>query len=490
MKQKSFSGITILGLGPGDSGHLTRQVWDWLNAIQEIYVRTDEHPSVKDFPVGLTVHSFDSLYQQADSFEKVYDEIVEQIISLGHLPQGVTYGVPGHPYIAEATTPAIVQRAEDAGIPVQVMEGLSFIEPTCTALGLDPFPYLVLVDALELSVLHHPAFSPAHPAIIAQIYSRQVASEVKLSLNAVYPDEHPVQLVHAAGTPDQLVERLALFEIDRSMHIGISTVLYLPLLEKDVSLEGFQEVVARLRAPDGCPWDREQTHESLRSHLLEETYETLSSIDAGDMESLCEELGDLLLQIVLHSQIASEDGDFSMTDILAGINRKIVHRHPHVFGDLKVDGVENILQNWDKLKAEEREVNGVAEDIGRLDGVPEMLPALSQAQEIQERAARAGFDWPEIAPVLKKVFEELDEVQEQNDPEKKARELGDLLFAVVNLARWYKTDAESVLRETNLRFRRRFRHIETRSREQGRQLSSMSLAEMDELWEEAKEKEE
>jgi len=483
------TGITLLGLGPGDPGQLTRQAWDWLQQIPEIYLRTSQHPSVPGLPASLAVHSFDELYDQGERFEAVYEEIVRQVLELGKRPQGVTYAVPGHPFVAEATCPEIARRARSAGLPVQVIEGISFLEPTFSALGIDPFPQMVLVDALELSALHHPQFPPTEAALIAQIYSRQVAAEVKLTLMAVYPDKHPVRLVHDAGTAQQVVEDLPLYEIDRSRHLGLLSTLYLPPLGGDTSLEAFQEIVAALRAPDGCPWDREQTHQSLRTNLLEETYEVLQALDANDPDGMCEEFGDLMLQIVLHAQIASEDGEFSMADILQGINRKIVRRHPHVFGDVKIEGVAGVLQNWEKLKAEERKANGEQHVKGLLDGVPLTFPALAQAQEVQDRAKRVGFDWNDIGPVIDKVFEELAEVRSAQTDEERQKELGDLLFAVVNVVRWYKVDAETALRTTNLRWRKRFAYIEKRAHELSRNLNEMTLAEMDVLWEEAKEKE-
>ena len=245
-------------------------------------------------------------------------------------------------------------------------------------------------------------------------------------------------------------------------------------------------MVARLRAPDGCPWDMEQTHTSLRKYLLEETYEALEALDAEDPDALREELGDLMLQIVLHAQIGVEEGEFSMADVLQGINQKIVRRHPHVFGEVKISGVDGVLQNWQKLKEQERFENGVGETKGMLDGVPKILPALSQSQEIQDRAARVGFDWSEIEPVYAKLFEEIEEVRQADSDESRTGELGDLLFAVVNLVRWYKVDAESALRAANAKFRRRFGYIEKRAREAGRELTGMTLAEMDKWWDEAK----
>jgi tetrapyrrole methylase family protein / MazG family protein len=486
MNPPIFNGITILGLGPGDPDLLTRQAWDWLNQTNEVYVRTRQHPTVAGFPTALEVRSFDELYQNSDAFETVYQKIVEQILQLGRRAEGVTYAVPGHPYVAEATSPEIVRRAKEEGIPVRVIEGMSFLEPTCSALGIDPFPYLSLVDALELGSSHHPQFPPSLPVLVAQIYSKETASEVKLSLMSEYPDEHPVRMVHSAGTVEQVVEDIALYEIDRSPHLGLLTALYVPPLGDDTSLESFQDVVAALRAPDGCPWDREQTHLSLRTSLLEETYETLSAMDTEDPQGMAEEFGDLLLQIVLNAQIASEEGEFNMADVVQGINRKIIRRHPHVFGDAKVKGVEGVLQNWEKLKAAERKANGQAGTKGILDGVPLVFPSLAQAQEYQERAGRVGFDWSEVKPVIAKVEEELQEVLSAKNLEEQTAELGDLLFAAVNLARWYKVDAESALRETNQRFRRRFSHIEKRARESGRNMSDMTLAEMDVFWDEAK----
>ncbi len=480
------SGITILGLGPGAATMLTRQAWDWLSNCHELYCRTRQHPVLDELPAEIKVYSFDDLYEQGDSFETVYDQIVHQVLALGQRPGGVTYAVPGHPYVAEATSPEIVRQARGLGIPVHIIEGLSFLEPTFTALEIDPYPALALVDALTLSNGHVPTFPPDSPALIAQIYSALVAAEVKMTLLETYPDQHPVKLVHAAGTPAEQVEMLALYEIDRSPHLGLLSSLFLPPLGMDTSFEAFHEVIAHLRAPNGCPWDREQTHLSLRKHLLEETYEALDALDQEDMPGLAEELGDILLQIGLHAQIASEEGDFNLTDVVKGINAKLIRRHPHVFGDWKVDGVSKVLQNWEKLKEAEREANGTAEAKGLLDGLPNALPALAQAQEIQDRAARVGFDWPTIDPVWAKVAEEIGEVREAKDPEARADELGDLLFAVVNLVRWHRVDSETVLRSSSQRFRTRFSYLEKRARQSGASLSEMSLAEMDRWWEEAK----
>lgn len=481
------NGIILLGLGPGDPDLLTLQAKHILSTSPEVYFRTDHHPVAQAYASATRIKSFDYLYEKSDRFEDVYAAIVAEILKLGQTADGVVYAVPGHPFVAEFTCPEIFRQARAAGIPVQVVEGISFIEPVCTALGLDPFPRLVLSDALEVGQMHHPDYPPDMPVLFTQIFSRSVAAELKMTLTAIYPDDHPVRLVHAAGTPDCLVEDIPLYEIDRSRHIDITTALYVPPMPVGSSFEAFQEIIAHLRAPDGCPWDKEQTHASLRKHLLEETYETLAAMDAEDPDKMTEEFGDLLLQIVLNAQIGFEDGDFTMSDILRGIYAKIIRRHPHVFGDATVDGVGKVLANWEKIKAGERAANGEARK-SLLDGLPQALPSLTQAQEIQDRAARVGFDWKDESGVVDKLHEELNEFKAARTEEDAAEEMGDLLFAVVNLARWRKIDSESALRSASQKFRRRFGYIEDYAREQGVEVNSLSFEKLDDLWNEAKHK--
>lgn len=481
-------GITLLGLGPGDPQQLTREAWELISTAEEIYLRTRQHPVVNAIPSSVKIHSFDDLYENGDTFEEVYQVINQKVLELGRRSQGVIYAVPGHPFVAESTCPEIARLARLEGLALFIVDGLSFIEPTFSALCLDPYPRLTLFDALSLGEAHIPVLAPDSPILIAQIYSRLVASEVKSTLTAIYPDNHPVKLVHNAGTKDQIVEDLALFEIDRSINIGLLSSLYVPSLGEGTSFEAFQEIVAHLRAPNGCPWDREQTHASLRKHLLEESYEAIEAIDSGDFNAMREEFGDLLLQIMLNSEIASEEGEFTVNDVVKGIYDKIIRRHPHVFGEVKVNGVEGVLANWEKLKEGERKGEGGSEK-GILDGVPAALPALSQAQEYQDRAARVGFDWNEIEGVLDKVREEIEEVKKAETDWELASEIGDLFFILVNLARWKKVDAESALRGTNIKFKKRFGYVEQGAKKQGRNLSDMKLEEMDLLWDEAKRKE-
>jgi tetrapyrrole methylase family protein/MazG family protein len=308
-----------------------------------------------------------------------------------------------------------------------------------------------------------------------------LASAAQFALLANYPAQHQVTLVRPSTTESFPVSALA----DRSGW-DTSTCLYVPELPLGHSLEAFAEIVAHLRAPDGCPWDREQTHASLRTHLLEEAYEALAALDSGESDQMREEFGDLLLQILLNAQIGYEAGTFRMSEVIKGIYDKIVRRHPHVFGEVQVKDANAVLQNWEKLKEAERK--GRQETKGLLDGVPTALPALTQAQEYQKRAARVGFDWPEIEGVLEKIAEEIREVQEATAPDHVAEELGDLFFALVNLARWRDIDAEAALRSTNLKFKKRFAHVEAGARSQSRALSDLSLDEMEAFWQEAKHK--
>jgi tetrapyrrole methylase family protein / MazG family protein len=356
---------------------------------------------------------------------------------------------------------------------------LSLVPSAFETLRLNLPSKLTLLDAQEFLSAHYPPTPPDADTLILGILSRELAMQVKKVLLAVYPREHEVTLVDGRETLNTGISML-----DSISDFSPSTCLYIPSLGEGTSIESFAEIVAHLRAPDGCPWDREQTHQTLRKHLLEESYEALSAMDADDKAGMREEFGDLLLQILLNAQIASETKEFNITDVVNHIYDKIVRRHPHVFGDVKLDGVDGVLANWEKLKEKER--GKKKEDKGILDGVPASLPALSQAQEYQDRAARVGFDWHEVDGVLDKIREEIEEIQKAENIEQVTGELGDLFFVLVNLARWRGVDAESALRGTNLKFKRRFTHVESRAKEQGRSLSEMPLEEMDAFWNEAK----
>lgn len=257
----------------------------------------------------------------------------------------------------------------------------------------------------------------------------------------------------------------------------------MPFFKNLGSFGTLKNIIARLRSPRGCPWDRRQTHASLKAGLLEECYEVLQALDQENSEKLCEELGDLLMQIVLHAQIASEAGKFNVADVLRGINTKLIHRHPHVFGELKLRSAQEVVLNWESLKREERR-----EGESLLAGVPGEMPALAYSQAVQRRVATAGFDWEEVDGVIDKLVEEVAEFKQADDEEEKAREFGDLLFTLANIARKLGIDLEAALRSANQRFYRRFVYMEGVCRQQGINFDNLSFAQQNALWEEAKQK--
>ncbi len=354
------------------------------------------------------------------------------------------------------------------------------LQEELTLLDLENAPKLSLCNAAELQDAHIPPFVPDIPVLLRNLDGQDL-ERLRRVLQTAYDDAHLLRVITADNTVTNVnLGLLGVKESDARL-----SAIYIPPLEIGTSLTAFQEIVAHLRAPDGCPWDKKQTHQTLRKHMLEEAYEALEAMDADDPVGMAEEFGDLLLQIVLNAQIATENRNFRMSDVVKGIYDKIVRRHPHVFGETEVDGVGQVLKNWEQLKAQERRDNGNAEK-GILDGVPLSFPALNQSQEYQDRAARVGFDWDSIDGVLDKLMEEIEEIRGAETQEERASEIGDLFFALVNFARWQDVDAEAALRGTNMRFKERFGYIEKRAREEKRPMTEMSLDEMEALWQEAK----
>jgi tetrapyrrole methylase family protein / MazG family protein len=358
------------------------------------------------------------------------------------------------------------------------------IDDLLLAAGVDPAEGLQLVAASKLASM---PFDPAAPVIIlrdssdgpASLPGRHARSGPVEVLRALYPDAHSVERL-----PDRAKHRLADLN-----HEALQAADWLipPLAAVDnlASPHGMAAISARLRAADGCPWDRKQTHRSLRPYLLEEAYETVDAIENGSPADLAEELGDLLLQVILHAQFAAEEGQFDLTDVYRSIAAKIVRRHPHVFAGLDVAGEREVLTNWETIKADERAERGKADD-GAFGGVARALPALPASRESQDRASSLGWDWEAIDGVWEKVVEELDELREASLPEEQLHEVGDVLFAIVNLARWMKLDPEEALRAANQRWVARYRRVEELAAGRGIDLAELTLAEKDELWDEVK----
>lgn len=477
--------IYVVGLGPGDPGRMSCEARELLQSGLPVLLRTERHPTTEHLArEGVAWTSCDDLYDTCPDFDAVYDAIAERVLRMaGQGP--VVYAVPGHPVVGEESVRRVLLRASDQGTPVKIVGSSSFIEEALAAAGACLDQGLILADAASLDAVDLP---PDVPALIYQVYDRDLASRVKLQLLRDRPADQEVVVVRHAGVQDeQQVLRIPLHRLDR-VDADHLTSVYVPATPEEARRRTFgdlRKVMRRLRAPDGCPWDRAQTHATLRKWLIEECYETVDAIDRDDPDDLCEELGDLLLQIVFHAQIAEEEGVFDLDDVTDRIVRKLIRRHPHVFGDATAEDPAAVERNWEAIKTAEK-----GERRSVLDGVPASLPALQRATELGERAAGVGFDWRSVEDVLAKVEEELEEVRlslRSGQRDEIAREIGDLLFAITNLARWVDVDPEEALRTMLGRFVERFQRIEEAARASGRRVSEMSLEEMDAIWNRAKE---
>jgi tetrapyrrole methylase family protein/MazG family protein len=489
--------ITIVGLGTGDENQLTLGVWKKLQKASKLYLRTNDHPMVHILAENqIPYETFDALYEAHDRFEDVYVAIADTLIHRAHASkQEIIYAVPGHPMVAESTVQLLKQKCPEESIQLELLGGESFLDQVFLRFGFDPIEGFQLLDATSLSRY---SFNPLLHTVIGQVYDTYTASDVKLSLMDIYPDDYKVVVGHALGVAgqEQRIE-VPLYELDRVQGYGNLSLVWVPRSEREEhhnrSFGRLHEIVQILRSPDGCPWDREQTHASIRKNLIEETYEVLETIDDDDPDAMCEELGDLLLQVMLHSQMEEETGVFNVYDVVETLNEKLIRRHPHVFGQNKAENADEALVNWNEMKAEEKRKKGIdPAQLSVLSGVPRDLPGLMKAWKLQKKAARVGFDWSDIRDVFGKVEEELRELEEAMSTQTaeakmhQMEELGDLLFAVVNLSRFLGVDPEEALALTNVKFVRRFSYIEDQLRLRGVSFEQTDLAEMEAYWQEAK----
>ncbi|WP_017729500.1 bifunctional methyltransferase/pyrophosphohydrolase YabN [Halalkalibacterium ligniniphilum] len=483
--------ISIVGLGAGDLEQLPLGMYRHLLAETNLYVRTKDHPVIKDLEQeGVSFTSFDDMYEKHEHFNEVYVAIVEELIKAAQSGP-LTYAVPGHPLVAERTVQLLLEKAQNGTVNVKVLGGQSFLDPMYSALGIDPIEGCQIVDGTalireELQVRHH--------LIICQVYDALVASDVKLTLMELLPDDYPVTIATAVGTKGERIETVPLFELDRVATLNNLTAVYVPPVKDEVLLyqdfNQLREVIRTLRGPNGCPWDKKQTHQSLKRYLLEEAYEVLEAIDEEDDDHLAEELGDLLLQVMLHAQIGEDEGWFSIDDVIRSITAKMIRRHPHVFGDSHAEDAEAVVQTWEQIKKEERGDLDTKSSV--LDSISKGLPGLMLAYDLQKGAAKVGFDWTEVAPVWMKLQEEIAEFMVEVKGDNRGnmlKEFGDILFVLVNLGRFYGLHAEEAIHETNVKFKRRFQAIEQEVQAQGKQLSDFSLEELDAIWDDVKEKE-
>ena len=478
--------ITVVGLGPADATLLAPATLDALRRHDRRFLRTAVHPAASAVVDAVT---FDDVYEQAPDFATVYETIAERLVAAA-AEGDLVYAVPGSPLVLERTV-ELLRGAEAAGrVVLDIVPAMSFLDVVWARLKVDPVESSVrLIDG---HVFATAAAGRTGPLLVAHCHSVQVLSEIKLSLD----DGPVVTVLQRLGSPDERIFQVPWHELDREVAADHLTSLWIPSMAAPVAAEfvRFEELVRRLRRE--CPWDREQTHSSLRQHLLEETHETLEALDAraaladdeidADLDDhLAEELGDLLYQVFFHARVAEERGAFTVGDVARGVHDKLVVRHPHVFGAadgevVEAGDAETVLGNWEAIKREEK---GRA---SAMDGIPPALPALLLALKSQKRAAATGFDWdggPEVA--FADVEDELAEVRA--DPSE--HEVGDLLFAAVQVARRLDVDPEAALRAAAARFQHRFREVERLAGAEGVDLATATQDRLGALWREAKRRE-
>ena len=475
--------IEVIGLGAGEIEQLPLGIYRKLTNMNHVlFTRTLDHPVIQSLSEeGVTFSSFDYLYEREKEFESVYQEIVKVLLETAQ-DKDVYYSVPGHPMLAERTVQLLLEQKE---VEVAIIGGQSYLDALFTSLKVDPIEGFQFVDGTSFT---REQLDYQHHIVFCQVYDRFIASEVKLALLEDLPADYQVTIIDAAGSEKEKMITIPLEELDHRLEISNLTSVYIPPAPKQLLNHTFnrlREVIAILRGPNGCPWDKEQTHESLREYAIEEVYELIEAIDEQDDNGMIEELGDVLLQIMLHSQIGEDDGYFSINDVIQSITDKMIYRHPHVFSDVSVQSVDDVMTNWEALKRKEK--GDVRKSV--LDGIPKGLPSLLKAYKLQKKAAKVGFDWDQVVDIWNKLDEEIKEVKvaiDSGNEEEVEKEFGDVLFVLVNLTRYYKVNPENALSLTNKKFFQRFTYIEEKLHEKGKAIRQSTLEEMDYYWDQAK----
>ncbi len=468
--------IYLVGLGTGSAHELSSHALGALRRARRVLVSTPDHPALTT--LRLTGIAYEGLPQTTP------EEIAERILRTAREEAPLAYALPGNPLVAEPSVQHLLERARTEGIAVRLVPSRSFIEPTLEAVQAVMTTGLQILDASALPTL---VPNPQLPQLYYNLHSPEVAQTLQSQLRRFYPDEFACTLVHSAGNEGATeVQSIPIGALTQARWDTLTSLFVPACPKRERRFEGFDglvDVVSALRAPNGCPWDKEQTHESLKGHLIEESYEVLEAIEQGTPEDLREELGDLLLQVMMHSQIASERGDFDVHQVIQHLIDKLVSRHPHVFGEVSAENAEQVLKNWDAIKRQQKQHESI------LEGVPKAMPALLRALEVSKRAARVGFEWQDIQGVMDKLHEEQQELQQAigtGDAQRIASEIGDLLFTVVNIARHAKLDPEECLRTMVDRFTARFQWMEHTAQAQGSELQTLSPDEWEDLWQQAK----
>ncbi|WP_373600409.1 nucleoside triphosphate pyrophosphohydrolase [Paraclostridium bifermentans] len=479
--------ITIVGLGPGDYSQISQGALDALKNNSRIFLRTEKHPIMDRLKNEITYTALDYFYNENEDFDNVYNKIANFIIEESYSGD-LVYVVPGHPRVAEKTVGIISSIAYAKGIELETIASMSFVDAMFNYLEVDPSEGFKLVDAFEIENSY---IDTNTRMIITQIYDRFIASNVKLSLMEYYDDEQEVCIVKAAGVKNlESKKYVKLYELDRNeKDFDYLTSLYIPKSDKTMynTVKDLENIVQELRGENGCEWDKKQTHQSLKAHIIEEAYELAQAIDNDDIDEMIEELGDILLHVVFHSEIGKEDGYFDLKEVINTVCEKLIFRHPHVFKNENVD-MNTYDKTWEDLKKKEKGESTVTEGLKR---IPNNLPALIKAKKVQYKASLVGFDWDNIDDVFKKIVEEYKELldeHKQGNIKYIKEELGDLLFSIVNLARFLDISPEESLNLTTEKFIKRFEYIEKNAISSNKNLEDMTLEEMDDLWNQSKNK--
>lgn len=477
--------ISIVGLGPGDYSQISQGALEILQSSSNIFLRTEKHPTIDVLKESIQYTSLDHFYDNGKDFEEVYYKISEFIIESSKKGD-VVYAVPGHPRVAEKTVRIIETMANEKDIEVETIASMSFVDAMFNYLGIDPAEGFKLLDAFEIQNSY---VDTNTNMIITQVYDHFIASNLKLTLLEYYDYDQEVCIVTGAGVKNlESKTYIPLHELDRMENeFNYLSSLYIPKTDKKMynTINELQEIMDTLRGPSGCDWDKKQTHESLKKYVIEESYELCQAIDNDDIDEIIEELGDILLQVIFHCQIGQEEGYFDLKEVINGICTKLIHRHPHVFNEQDLD-MNDFEKTWEDLKQEEKGESSITEGLKR---IPKYLPSLIRAEKIQNKAALVGFDWDNVDDVFKKIEEEYQELLDEHkvgNIKYIKEELGDLLFSIVNLARFLNINPEEALNCTNQKFINRFEFMEDYSKSLDRDFKKMSLEEKDELWKKAK----
>ncbi len=478
--------IYIVGLGPGSIKALTLGAIERIHSGDKNFIRTEEHPTLQYFiDKDIPFKSYDYIYEREEELEKVYENIADELIREVEENETINYFVPGNPMVAEKTVEILMDR----DIEIEIVSGMSFIEPMIELVERDPIKGLKIVDGEEFSRL---MIDINTDMIITQVYNQRILSDIKIIISEVYGDEYNIYIIHNAGIEGkEQVHNIPIYSLDRIGDIGHLTSIYIPKISKKdkkvfdfLDLVGIMEI---LRGEDGCPWDMEQDHRSIRQNLVEEAYEVVDAIDMGDIDAIVEELGDLLLQVIFHCQIAYDEGNFNLIEVTSALGNKLIYRHPHIFLEKRLENSKEVVYNWNKLKDLQRDFASFTE---KLKVLPK-FPSLMKSTKLQKKAAEIGFDWKDIQGPMDKVTEEYKEVIEAMNifgkgHERVEEEIGDLFFAVVNLSRFLEVDPEIALNRTNNKFVERFALMEKEALKLGKNMEDMTLEELDDLWNLAK----